>query len=213
MMMQSKKRGWGVGCCALLSAMLLTSCLKEGTETIVVPKIEQNIPENVLPPEMQDELIDNGFVINSGQNPPDVTGRYLVSPLKLKYASDGYSDTLFHDLYITFSNQTGRGLIEYAEVQSDSVAGKSIEARIIGKDDQFTMYCNQYVEAPSGSWRCKTATIVSGKKTAEGIVDLSYAFVITEQESSQPGEAPSVAPVGTVRVFADGDGVANKITE
>ena len=49
----------------------------------------------------------------------------------------------------------------------------------------------------------REALVISGTKTANGIANLEYAFIVTEK-----GEDPNhyVIPVGAFRSFKDGDG-------
>lgn len=198
-------------CCIGLLATMETSCLKEGEDTLVLPAFGEGISESVIPENMQDSLEENGFVIHTGNTPPHVEGHYIASPLKLVYASDGYQAAEFQDLFFSFSNQSPRGVIFYKESQADTVSGVSRQAQIIGQGNEFTLYCIQDICTTTGVWQCRTATLVSGSMVDNGITDLQYAVLILNAESSYQGNP--VAPVGTMRIFSDGDSLATKIIE
>ncbi len=197
--------------CAAITAMVATSCLKEGSETIVLPGIEKEIPETVIPIDLQEELSSHGFIIYPGNEPPIVDGSYLVSPVEMIYASDNYSNTAFNNLRITFTGQNPRGVIRYSESQADTVNGASLQAHIIGKGDNFTLYCLQDITSASNAWSCRTATLVSGTKKNNGIQNIHYAFVMLESASTSTNGISPLAPSGTVRVFCDGDNLATKL--
>ena len=197
----------------LLVAIIAVSCTKEGDDTIVLPSPARQIPFSVIADDLQDSLAAHGFVINEGTNPPVIDGYYLIQPLTISYASDGYVNA-FHDLYMNFSNQNNRGLLQYAERQRDTVEGQSIAARVIGHDNKFTMYCYQETSEYSGStvlWRCKSVTVASGELTPTGIADCQYAIIILDEEAINDYYYSLLAPVGTYRIFYDGDSLAVKI--
>lgn len=197
----------------LLCTLTLTSCMDEGFDTLVLPVPEGIIPASVIPDHLQDSLRSHGFVIHEGVNPPVIEGKYVMSPMVLHYASDGYYNT-FYDLYITLTNQLARGLISYSERQNSSVEGLSIEACVIGSDSSFTMYCYQNISNDDSGvalWRCKTATVVSGQVADSGIRDCQYAFILLEKEASSDYYAAQLPDAETFRIFQDGDSLASRL--
>lgn len=197
---------------SLACALSLTSCLEKGDETVVLPRVEENVWYDVIPDTLQHQLEDWDFDIFRGSTPPIVEGTYVISPMELIYASDNYHPAAgSHDLYISFSDQGPRGILLYSENQVDSVVGTAITSRVIGHDDCFTVYCIQYVGVPGSTWKCKTATILSGRISSAGIKECKYAFVILDKESQNPSSEPSIAPEGTYRIFMDADGLAQRI--
>lgn len=193
--------------------MACVSCLKEGDETIVLPVIETSVPQDVIPDSIQEQFSFFDFDLFEGDTPPNIVGKYLLSPLLKVYSSDNYSVDFFTDLYIGFEQQGERGTVNYFESQNDTVSGHSVSARVVGHDDCFTMYCFQYVGVESGMWKCKTATIVSGRVGLDGIRECKYAFVMLETKPGTTGSSPSLVPEGTMRIFCDGDGIAQRIKE
>lgn len=130
---------------------MLSGCMKEGNDTIVLPLPDGKIPYSVIPENLQDSLRLRGLTINEGLDPDTLNGRFVSAPMVLHYASDNYQE-LFYDLYMSFSGQTQRGRIMYYETQRrDDVDGQSIMANVIGKGKDVTMYCFQNVFECSSS--------------------------------------------------------------
>ena len=178
-----------------------------------MPIIETSVPRDVIPDSIQEQFSFFDFDLFEGDTPPNIEGRYLLSPLMKVYSSDNYSVDFFTDLYFGFEQQGARGAVSYFESQNDTVSGRSVSARVVGHDDCFTMYCYQYVGVEDGKWRCKTATIVSGRVAKDGIHECKYAFVMLEVKPGAAGIGPSLVPEGTMRIFCDGDGLAQRIKE
>lgn len=197
-----------------LPILLFTGCLKEGDDTLVLPTPDGKIPYSVIPEDLQDSLRDNGFEIHEGINPPSIVGRYLISPMELQYASDEYENT-FYDLIMTFAGQYRRGPISYSESQVDTVLGKSSMANVIGEGDNFTMYCYQTIAKTNQNGdtlsTCKTATVVSGVISPEGIKDCQYTNIILDKWAVNEYYASQFPPVETFRIWNDGNLMASRI--
>lgn len=208
----------GVLLAALLSTTL-TGCLHDADDTIVLPLPDGKIPFSVIDSDLQDSLRIHGFDINEGTNPPNIEGTYLMSPMILDYASDS-STLTFVDLTLKYSDQIERGLVTYTETQRThveqiGVAGRSIEANVIGDGDRFTAYCYQNVTQPeSGTqqWRVKLATVVSGSISASGISNCQYAIIYLEREINDSSYQQTIPGEGTYRLFHDGDMLAARLS-
>lgn len=198
-----------------LPVFLFTGCLKEGDNTIVLPEPYGKIPYDVIPEQIQDELTMNGFVIHEGVNPTAVKGRFRAAPMTQIFASDGYFNPNFRELYMEFSGQRPRGKVNYIQGQSDTifldeaqindVVGNAERARVIGEDSNFTMYCIQTIQLDKASWS-KTASVVSGTLTKTGIKNFQYAEYIIDKND----EWGRISDVGTYRYWNDGDNLAEK---
>lgn len=203
-----------IGLIAILFAapiLFFASCLKDSDETIVLPFPYGKIPYSVIPQDVQDSLKAHGFTICEGIEPPIIEGRYLSTPHKLTYASDGYVNPRFHNVYMWMQGQTPRNRVVYIETQDTSVHGRSLQASVIGKEQFFTMYCYQVqseVEQQDTLWSCKTATVVSGIMTDSGIANCQYAQVVLDTFASSPVYATRLPCKGTYRIFCDSDGLA-----
>lgn len=200
--------------CLSLPLSLFVGCLKEGDDTLVLPTPDGKIPYSVIPKALQDSLRNNGFVIHEGLNPPTIDGTFLVSPMQLRYASDHYHN-LFHDLVMTFAGQYRRGAVSYSETQTDTVAGRSMMANVIGEGDRFTMYCYQTVAQTNLQedtlYRCTTATVVSGLMGSDGIEECQYSSIILDKWAANDYYASQIPPESTFRIWDDGDSLAVRL--
>lgn len=195
----------------LFATVTLTSCLKDGDDTIVLPLPDGKIPFSVIPSDMQDSLRRHGFLINEGLEPPTINGHYLGSPMLLDYSSDN-TGLYFVDVDMTFSKQLERGLIKYIEKQitpnGGAMTSEYLEANIIGSGDKFTVYTWQYdngTNVDSTNWSVKIATLVSGTWTTSGIKDCQYAVLVLEKENDVYNRIPET---NTFRTYHDGDNLA-----
>ncbi len=198
-----------------LSIFLLSGCLKEGDETLVLPTPDGKIPYSVVPERLQDSLRDNGFVIHEGLCPPSIEGKYKISPMSLHYASDEYVNSFF-DLTMAFAGQYRRGAISYSESQSDTVLGRSTDACVIGEGDDFTMYCFQYVFRNNAKgdtlYKCSLATVVSGTVVSGGIQDCQYSNIILDKWAQNDYYASQIPDIETFRIWNDGNALATRIS-
>ena len=196
---------------------MLSGCMKEGNDTIVLPLPDGKIPYSVIPENLQDSLRLRGLTINEGLNPDTINGRFVSAPMVLHYASDNYQEA-FYDLYMSFSGQTRRGMIKYYETQKrEDIDGQSIMANVIGEGKDVTMYCFQNVfECNSDGdtlWRSKTATVVSGTISEDGIKDCQYAHIVLDTWALNDFYASPLSAPGTYRIWYDGDSLATRLTK
>lgn len=143
-------------------------------------------------------------------NPPNVEGVYLVDPFVTVYCEDegtgGYEPgDLVASNYIKLSNQNfTNNTLDYENM---SVSGNSHStgegAFISGSGNNFTAFFNTIGE--SSDIYTKTALVISGTKSASGIQNLQYAFIMVEK-GYDPNEV--LMKEGVFRVFKDQDGLS-----
>lgn len=191
----------------LAVALLFAGCMKETGETVVLPVRAFKVPEYVLSA-AERAVIEEWMPINEGDRPPAVEGCYLASPLRLLYSSDGLEPE-FHDLAFCLGVANGRGRTTYRHRQG-VVEGTGLEASIVGSGDRFTLWVVEQAASASSGWDYETLTILSGRKTQRGIADCRLAVIMRLRRADCLG---ALAREGTWRVFADGDGLAQKTEE
>ncbi len=160
--------------------------------------------DQVVPGYIQEKMKDY-IPIYGGNTPPNVEGGYLISEMATVYCEDNVfaPGEAVADTYIRFSNQnTSNNTLDYEEKSLESVStGKG--AFISGTGNNFTAFFNT-VGASFGI-STKTALVISGTKTSNGIKDLCYAFIMVEKGSDPEGK---LMDEGVFRVFKDQDGMA-----
>ena len=158
---------------------------------------------SVVPQEYRTQM-ERYIEIYDGVNPPNVEGVYLSSPTVLVYTSDGVYEPghKFADKYYKFENQNmSTNTIDYEAKQSSTIQNGS-GAFISGDGNNFTIFFNS--TGRDGEITTKTALVVSGTKTSEGIKNLKYAFVMLDKYD--PNDVKM--DVGAFRVIKDGDGIS-----
>lgn len=190
---------------AALALFSLTSCNLGGIDNPADPEEEQ-VDERinvVIPQELLDQIKDY-MPIYDGVNPPNVEGTFLIDPYVYVYTSDGFYEAGHQiDSYLMrFYNQNmttntldynGRHVTQDAFQNGNGVF-------ISGTGNNFTIYFN--TEGESYGIYLKTALIVSGTLTADGIANLRRAFVCIDKGDDPDGD---LLDVGTFRVFKDND--------
>lgn len=162
--------------------------------------------DHVIPPDIRDQM-DPYITIYDGNNPPNIEGEFVISPSELTYNSVGDYPIghIFADTYIKFLNQDMHAnTLDYREKQlSSTQTGEG--AFISGEGNNFSVFFNTDGISHYSDYDIsyKTALIISGTKTNDGISNLQYAFVMVDK-SDDP--KPHIIPVGAFRVIKDGDG-------
>lgn len=187
------------------------SCKQKGEEKQVGParRIQDVVSQDIL-----DNLKARGMLINLGNTPPKLDFSVLISPMQLlsRYGEDDHYEVgrIIPDVHYRFYGQTEGQEITY-EDESNVHSGEGQGAFIIGTDNRFTIYS----EEEKVSWekeviRIKTVAIISGMLDGRAIRDFQYAFVVTEKTGDDYDQY--VMPVGTSRIWVDGNGISESIS-
>jgi hypothetical protein len=165
--------------------------------------------DDVVPEEIRDDMKDY-IPIYDGVNPPKVEGTYFIEPFVAVYCQDqaqgGYAPgSQVSPYYIQFYNQnTTNNTLDYKEQAQGGISSSVGEGAFIsGEGDNFTVFFNTI--GMSSGIETKTALIISGTKTADGIKDLYYAFVMVDKG---PDPDHKLMEEGVFRVFKDEDGLS-----
>ncbi|MGI9549681.1 MAG: hypothetical protein ACR2MT_00665 [Aurantibacter sp.] len=159
--------------------------------------------------EFVDGMINLGFEINLGNNPPDLEGSYAIDPFVM-YASsvegeEGLVGNSFKEYVMTFSNQdNGSRTLDYSG-QGALEVDEGTGAFIIGNNGAFTMYTKAVSQI--GNFTADIAVAVSGTLTAEGIENVQiYGAMLNDH-----GDPENVYIENNKgRIFVDGDGLASR---
>lgn len=169
--------------------------------------------ESVVPKEILNNL-DDHMPIYTGVNPPNVEGAYFIDPMATVYCEDGYEPgEIVSSEYIRFKNQDKtNNTLDFEEYtdgyysEEDGAYLEGVGAFISGVGDKFTAFFKTEGEAIEEGYvaKVKTALVISGVKTTEGIKDLYYAFIMLEKDDPDD----NLMDEGVFRVFKDGDGLS-----
>ena len=171
--------------------------------------------DNVVPPEVQTRL-EQYMPIYTGVNPPNVEGCYFLDPEETVFCEDqgqgGYDPgTIVVSNYIQFSNQDMQNnTLDYEELSAN---GRSYSvgrgAFISGSGNNFSAFFNTvgeyYDDENNVTINYKTALLISGTKTSDGILDFYNACVMVEKNNDVGG---IIMNENVFRVFRDQDGIS-----
>ena len=165
-------------------------------------RIAQVIPDDIR------QKMEPYIPIYDGVNPPNVEGCYLLDPMVAVYMEDydgDLSELQWMGEYINLTNQNKNdNTIDMEELTAD---GESYSigqgAVIVGEGNNFSILFN--TEGTNSGIYNRTALLLSGTKSAEGIQNLQYAFVMVEKGDDPEG---ILMEEGVFRVFKDGDEIS-----
>ena len=159
------------------------------------------------------DLQSFGFPLNTGDNPPDITGSWLISPFTLEFSNDpideGSEGGTFAPLFIQFSNLDTENLtLDYSH-NNISETGEQSGALLTGTGDDFTvttkLTINYTIDGNSEAF--ETYFLISGTLSDEGIINLKTATHMIDDM----GFAPQIISTGSTRISFDGDGISQFI--
>lgn len=188
----------------LVLPVILSSCGLFGKKNDPYEGLSKNI-QKIVPQAILDSLAAKGLVINRGDKPPQLSNAIVVSPMKLlsPYGpEDGYEKgRVINNYYYKMYDQDNVGNIKYDYYNSNyQDVGKGKGSFIAGDKDYFTIFSED--KGTTSGVDYTTLAVMSGKKTADGIVDFQYAFVIKEKSETIDY---NLIPVETGRIWIDGD--------
>ena len=178
--------------------MMLSGCLKQGTDTIALPEI--GTADNVIPKDIRDEF-KRLMPIHEGITPPDVTCSFTLSKYRCDYSSNNSKPDDLSDRFMAFYKKDGN-TYEYSGKQGNGVQHSS-HIVVIGTAADFTAYFISDSKRTDGSWSTR-ADFLSGTMTEAGIKDVKYAFIVLESYDPENKHMD----VNEYRIFSDEDGLA-----
>lgn len=195
--------------------VLVFLCNRDQTITNVIKVTggsyeEDNRIEDVVPGDIVDKLKPY-IPIYRGVNPPNVEGAYRMEPMTAVYCEDGGFDpgdiVKTEDIRLYSQNKVNN-TINLEQFTIDDTNYKLGEGAFIsGYGNYFTIFFNTIGKSHNIS--TKTALVISGEKTSNGIKDLKYAFIMVEKGADPQG---LLMKEGVFRVFEDGDYISSPIT-
>lgn len=161
--------------------------------------------EGYIGADVVDKMEDFGLNINTGDNPPDVTGQFYADYLEI-LDSDVPNDSPGNGIWpqtFSFYEQSGLSVQYTGEgaMQNDDGAG----AIISGTDNKFTAILK--LKTNYQGYTVETAYVISGAMSAEGI--LNYQLAATNLGDDAPDGV--LIPEGATRVIHDTDDLAERL--
>jgi hypothetical protein len=205
----------------MLVMLGISGCVDDGYEVLPLPPVLKNVSiTEVIPQEYMTILQEMNFPIYNGTTPPNIEGCYLAdnfwivaSNVIADYPYIGTAATSSTALFRFFGFNSERNTLGYEYKIKQSVLYNNGETygnslgNISGSGNYFTYYCKAWsaTSRPTGeSGTGFIASIISGEKTATGIINLCYAFLMLDKDDPYG----IIVPITSVRVFQEMDGLA-----
>ncbi len=159
---------------------------------------------DLIPDSLLTVLEDLDMPINEGFDPPNIEGRFSMTPLILK-SSNIPEDEIgrsFSDLELEFFDQNPQDLtIQVKSTQGDA-SGAATGSFIVGQGNDFSVFVELNISDSQGSNR-KLGIVYSGSITSGGIIDFHCAHLMLN-DYGDPND--DLIAIGQARVAIDSDG-------
>ena len=200
---------------ALITALGLSSCLKEGTETIVYLGYEDYIPpiEDVIPQELLKLYLDSIGEIPQGYIPPNVEGSFVISPKQRLLSNNLISwplEVIEPDMSFSINNQHNGVIVNFDCSEATITSTDSVY--IMGHDNCFTIYFKEIKEFVDEGFTTTITRgiILTGEIYQEGIRNLRYADIIIDIYDDSNGLIVQY-PIGQYFIYKDGDELSARL--
>ncbi|MCB0540735.1 MAG: hypothetical protein KDE33_24680 [Bacteroidetes bacterium] len=185
----------------MIILLSIASCCKE----------EMTPPVNPIPPEVLKQIEANGQVLHQGTNPPNINGKYLLSPAVLvrsNFDDDLFVGYTFVDNIITFSGwKKGSSDITIQVEEVDHLIGTAMGSYISGSGNDFTVYVLIDLK-DNDNHTVKTTHVFSGTIIKDGINNLQLSIFMVD-DNGDPND--KYIENGQGRLVEDEDGFSEKI--
>ncbi len=188
--------------------LAMFGCKKEKQEK--PEELQQKQIENVIPQEYLNILKGLGMTVYEGVNPPDVTGFYECSSLKLLKSniSTDVEGAAYNSERIGFSDFNNNDFSVNLRVKSwlgnAITSGKGV---VSGSGNNFTVYSLSVAE--QGQHSIKLAILISATKEGENLKNLKYGLINVDDINNTVGV---LITEGQARVTYESDLEAERVT-
>lgn len=197
-----------------LLACLLASCTKNEESSVYF--IKQKFPDVLayIPTELLETMGNEN--LNFGDMPPDIQKQVVADPLLVRHSSWDSLSTgcqlpfVFH---VAFLHQhdavaAGRFLADFkVSSVTDTVYAIADTVYVMGEDPYFTAYYKEVLHSPDSTMP-HLSVVVSGEITDDGIKDFVMGCRVDSYGDFIGAQADGLAPIGSIIVFEDADGMA-----
>jgi len=170
-------------------------------------KESENVPASAVPNGIRSKFALS-MPLNSGDDPPDISGQYVIDNIKLESSSDSNDvagSGVDDDLYIAFTK--GEGGKFTINTKQGGKEYESKDVKVVGNGGDFSAY---FIETGTEQGiTYEKSIIISGKLASGGsggIRDLYYSVILIKKGSDPQNK---LGPVNTYRVYKDGDGTGS----
>ena len=201
---------------ALWLPFLLSGCLKEGSDTVVMMGTESDVKEieEVIPDTLRAFLDAKGVVLPEGNTPPDVQGVFVFYPIYMLYTNThpvgsgnalrfrlgGNQDTLAitQDSLVLFYPEGQHNRLIPCDYLEDGLKLSSVKtAYLMGNGDSFSLYFRQEykdIEISGVMFDLVRGVVITGDVDDEGIDGAKVAYVNIAVENIRDFTGGAISP-------------------
>ncbi|MBR9916079.1 MAG: hypothetical protein GYB32_14905 [Algicola sp.] len=143
--------------------------------------------EDFFSPDLVQALQDLGFIINTGNNPPNIEGVFFSSPFILEASSvpGDFIGQTFADYTSEFFNQNNQALTLDFNGMGGTQTDEGFGSFVSGDGNLFSVYLKNTTRI--GNFDAETAIAISGRITQDGIEDFKYATLMLDDGGDPEG--------------------------
>ena len=165
---------------------------------------------DLIPDDILEKIYELGIEINGGNNPPDIEGTYIVSPLTIENSNFNYAPpgTIYWigdgKMNVKFSEQNNTKLtvkLDYWLGNGEEESGYGLGSFITGDGNKFSLFVE--IKGTQNGLPFKCVQVHSGEIVENCIRNYHHVEIETEAN-------PYTIQVGQGVLFKDGDGVSEK---
>ena len=168
--------------------------------------------KDILPEEILEVIDDMDIIMYGGNNPPNVEGTYLISPLALLKSniSTDVIGRLFADIIIQFYDQDPVNLSIKTRDQHAETTGSGSGSFIVGDGNYFTIVGEDFRMDADGDPYCKLAFVISAELSDEGLKNCEYTIVMVDDFGDPDNQ---LIDIGQLRQVVDQDGLSERVSD
>ena len=167
--------------------------------------INDFVPDSLL------HILDSlGMPINTGDNPPNIEGTFLITPFTMvntnRVNDNYYIGQVISDFYVKFSEQNNGKLTVNIDYYNGGEEGNGIGSFIVGDANKFSVFSKLFVTYLGDS--ADVLVLFSGSLGSDGLHDMYVANFMVNSYGSY-----YFINNGEGRIFYDSDGLSLPTTD
>jgi hypothetical protein len=192
--------------------LITSGCKKDETNDLIEANGLSRDINDFISEDIFDILDSLGMPINTGGNPANIEGTYLISPMVLIESNRTFDDIgkTYADKTFTFFDQNNDNLTLTTALTQGGGVGEGLGSFIVGNGNNFSVFVRIKKLNQEHNDSTLTTQIFSGTITSDGITDLYNALVMLD-DYGDPNDR--YIAIGDARVFYDEDGFSERIEE
>jgi hypothetical protein len=192
--------------------IIATNCKKDETNDLIEANGLSRDINDFISEEILNILDSLGMPINTGGNPANIEGTYLISPMVLTESNRPFDviGKTYADKTFTFFDQNNDNLTLTTALTQGGGVGEGLGSFIVGNGNNFSVFVRIKKVNQEHNDSTLTTQIFSGTITSDGIGNIYNALVMLDDYGDPNNH---YIAIGDARVFYDEDGFSERVDE